>query len=381
MKLPFEFGIKLIFRLVIPGFFLSLGFIPLLRTILDLTGWGDKFEYIFAILVIFMGWLIIISDMLIYMWFEGRRFWPGWLRRAFIRLEERRLKGIKENMRADKTPECEQQKRQIERIKEKIANLRPDKQPSVALLKSKKRLEASLAAAGNMADEAYFDIRNFPIEDDDYVVKFPTQLGNLMNAYEDHSWRVYGMDSVFYWYRIWLKVDKDLREELDDRQALVDSTVYTSFALYFTAFVWLISALFTYLHLFIKNYLPSVESYLPAARVTIYQHLPRLSNLWLLFALFLILGYAVYRLSIRLSAQYGEHFKSLFDVYWKEINVDDTVDKVVAATCKAPLERELKRDEKFKIAYYYLQFNVYLCPHCGGYLKPGEAAKHNCTVT
>ena len=75
MKLPFEFGIKLIFRLVFPGAILALALTPAVRAILDASGIWIKFEYLFPIEAVAFGWMIVISDMRIYMLFEGRRYW------------------------------------------------------------------------------------------------------------------------------------------------------------------------------------------------------------------------------------------------------------------------------------------------------------------
>jgi hypothetical protein len=47
----------------------------------------------------------------------------------------------------------------------------------------------------------------------------------------------YGLDAVFYWYRLWVLLDKDLREEIDNAQAIVDSTVYIAFGFYLSALV------------------------------------------------------------------------------------------------------------------------------------------------
>src|SRR5437763_710034 len=98
MKLPFEFGVKLIFRLVLPGFLLTVGFLPLLQLILRMNGWADKSEYAFVILVILLGWLVIVCDMPIYMWLEGRRFWPPPFRRLGMLLENSRLAEIKRKL-------------------------------------------------------------------------------------------------------------------------------------------------------------------------------------------------------------------------------------------------------------------------------------------
>jgi hypothetical protein len=84
MKLPFDFGVKLFFRLLIPGFFLSLGFFPFMSKLLFWTGWKIAPEYFFLGSTALLGWLLIILDMPIYMLFEGRRFWPGPIRKLFL---------------------------------------------------------------------------------------------------------------------------------------------------------------------------------------------------------------------------------------------------------------------------------------------------------
>src|SRR5262249_15870113 len=157
--------VKLIFRLVIPGFLLSLGFLPLLNTGLELFGWTE-FNAAFVTLIILLGWLITISDMSIYMLVEGRRWWPDWIRRVFFARGEVRLRLLVGNSRS--TDEFSQ-------------------------------------------IEAYTDLGGqFPMTDDgDYYVAYPTRLGNLLSAFETYSLRVYGLDSIFYWWRIWLKLDKD----------------------------------------------------------------------------------------------------------------------------------------------------------------------------
>jgi hypothetical protein len=50
------------------------------------------------------------------------------------------------------------------------------------------------------------------------------------------------MDSVFYWYRVWISLDKDLKEDIDNRSALADSAVYSSFALFFSSVCWFVYA-------------------------------------------------------------------------------------------------------------------------------------------
>ena len=187
MKLPFSFSLKFAFRLLLPGFILSLGIFPVLQTILDRLKLTITSETVFFISVVIVGWIFVIFDMPIYMAFEGRRYWPKPLWNYFKRLEERRLRKV----------------------------IRDSQSPDVTTY-----LEASV------------ELRRFPMEEDgNYCVKFPTRIGNLIAAYEMYSERSYGMDSIFYWYRIWLTLDKEVREEIDNQQALADSTIYVITAL------------------------------------------------------------------------------------------------------------------------------------------------------
>jgi hypothetical protein len=342
MKLPFDFGIKLIFRLLIPGFFLSIGFFPILNTILASVGWTSKFEYVFVILIIFMGWLITFSDMGIYMLFEGRRFWPNPLKRFFSVREEKQLAEIKKKL-------------------EDTNNL------TVA--------------------EAYFDIRNFPMNSEgDYIAFYPSRLGNLLAAFEGYSLRVYGIDAIFYWSRIWLNIDKDTREEIDNSQALADSTVYTSFALFFTGLLWLLYSILTTLQLIIIKLLPSLLTILPSYPVTINQYLPSRPIIWLLSIMFLLSGFIVYRLSLRLQAQFGEIFKSVFDNYEGDLNVSEIIKEIALLTENSPsvcLNKTLSRRDRFGIAARYLQYHRYRCPNpkCNELMKPSEIANHVCKTT
>src|ERR1700674_5058178 len=96
MKFPFDFGIKLIFRLVFPGAILAAALVPAVHAILHASGIWIKFEYLFPIEVITWGWAIVVSDMRIYMLFEGRRYWPTPIRMLLMWCQRRRLKRLSE---------------------------------------------------------------------------------------------------------------------------------------------------------------------------------------------------------------------------------------------------------------------------------------------
>jgi hypothetical protein len=218
MKLPFEFGVRLFFRLIVPGIFVTVGLYPLLLTLLQLMNWTSYIGYAVVLLVLLSGWLLVVCDAWIYMIFEGRRLWPTWLWKWSLSRERRRLKNL-----------CE-----------RIAGFEQLQQPDP---RSDRR---------NLEDRV--DQRNFPLnEDNEYFAEFPTRIGNLISAYEGHSLRVYGMSSVFYWNRLWLHIDKDLREEVDNRQALSDSTLYSAFAMYLAGVLWLFYSLLFSAHLLLPK--------------------------------------------------------------------------------------------------------------------------------
>ena len=94
MKLPFDFSIKLVFRLVFPGAILAAALVPGLHALLRAFGPNIKFGYLFPIEVIAWGWVIVVSDMRIYMLFEGRCYWPSPIRKLLIWCQQLRLKRL-----------------------------------------------------------------------------------------------------------------------------------------------------------------------------------------------------------------------------------------------------------------------------------------------
>jgi hypothetical protein len=173
--------------MLFPGFLLALGFFPILKIVSDKI--NIPFEISFTLTVILLGWFIVVLDMYIYMAYEGRRYWPKWLRKWFLNRESKRLE---------------------------------------------KLIRASESSDYETSLEAWVELGLFPVDKKtgEFKVRYPTRLGNLCTAFEDYPSRIYGMDSVFYWPRIWLTLDKDIREEISNQQALADSTVYCSGALF-----------------------------------------------------------------------------------------------------------------------------------------------------
>ena len=309
MKLPFDFSIKFIFRLVFPGAILAAALAPLVHAILRILGIYFKFEYIFPIEVIVWGWAIAISDMHIYMLFEGRRYWPPLLRQLLIRNQERRLK----------------------RLSDIVLNRSPPDR--------RRFLEAGV------------EYGLYPIDEEGTAkVALPTRLGNIIEGYETYPKVKYGLDGIFYWYRLRVLLDKDLREELDSAQAVVDSTVYISFVFYISAAVMLVYAgieATAHLNLPYLHGLPTIElRYVPAASV-----------LCIIAAACVVIGFAVYRLSLPGHAHFGELFKAMFDQYQSKLVFDEVLKEVAGIVGDRSIRFKSQR-EKNRIVWRYLRWHL-----------------------
>ena len=293
MKFPFDFSVKLVFRLVLPGIILAAAMVPTVHAALRGLGFPDKLQYAFPLEVIAWGWAIIISDMPIYMLYEGRRYWPSGVRRLFIWFQVRRLKKLKHAV-----------------FHEPVG--------------SRAYLEASV------------EYGNYPIKDSskqkhegESYVQYPTRLGNILAAYENYPQVKYGLDSVFYWYRLWVVLDKDLREEIDNAQSVVDSTVYVSFAFYLSGLIILVYAGIGALQ----------QTSWQAAMYVSLIHLPYVPSarvLSLMGFACIVLAFAIYRLSLPAHAQFGELFKSIFDMHRSKLAFDDVI-KIVSEITGNPL--------------------------------------------
>jgi hypothetical protein len=177
MKLPFDFANKFLLRLVLPGALLSALFWPILLTIRHTLDLAAPDAVLAPVAIILFGWLMLFLDMPIYTLAQGRRFWPARLKRWGIKREKARLD---------------------------------------ALMSSRN------AAPPEDRGEYDLQIRQFALDaSGEPVAVLPTRLGNLLRASESYPDRKYGIDGVFGWYRLWIAIDKELRGELDDQQALV----------------------------------------------------------------------------------------------------------------------------------------------------------------
>ena len=318
MKLPFTLGIKFVFRIILPGFILALGFLPILRTIVDLTDKLIPLEYAFAIAILLLGWLLVAFDMPIYMVFEGRRYWPEILRAFFNRREKKRLRGLEDTIKNHKKDD------------------------------HRKYIEASV------------EIRRFPLDSTGHwEARLPTRLGNLLTSYEEYSKRIYGMWQGFYWPRIWLTLDKDLREEIDSQQALADSSLYSVFALYSCGVLSLIYAFLYLMKLPVGGYLPRPPYY------------------WVLPLVSFASGYFIYRQSLHVHAQFGETFKAVFDHHGQKVMFPEIVGAIASLTDvslrTAPVEKQNQ------VVWSYLNNYRVKCAGCDVTILGSELRQHKCS--
>jgi hypothetical protein len=296
-------------------------------------------------LAIVVGWVLLVSDMHIYMLFEGRRYWPKSLLTCFYSKETRRLQRIQQGIKA------------YHQLKDSSTTPPPTE-------------------VFQRYRENYVEQRNFMMnEKGEFEVPRPTRLGNLIKAYEEYPYRVYRMDAVFYWPRLWLKLPKDTREEMDSQQAVVDSTVYTSFALFCNGFLWLIYALISSVQALFINY---SEIRLPPSRVTVFEYLPHWLVSWLLFLMLTALGYWVYRLSVHLHATYGDQFKSLFDNYQKDVDVIPVIKDISNLTGFTWVLNFSRRDQ-LEATRNYLEYSLVECPRCNEFIAVADVKNHQCS--
>jgi hypothetical protein len=150
-----------------------------------------------------------------------------------------------------------------------------------------------------------------------------------------------------------------LKEEIDNRSALADSAVYSSFALFVSGLLWLVYAILSSSSSKHLNYLPH-----PAIASS-------------LFLFLLLAGYVTYRTSVFIHHQFGEVFKSLYDLHLKDVDVEQVVEEV-SRIIDDPSLIIASRKEKLTAAWRFLQNYRVKCPDpsCAKVLTPREFELH-----
>lgn len=198
--------------------------------------------------------------------------------------------------------------------------------------------DAKEAGRQTQLAEVWYQLRLYPVDDEGkQYAQRPTLLGNILAGYEEYSDKRYGMDSVFFWPRLWLQMDKEKKQEIDSSWSVADGFLSLSAVSFLGGALWIL--------MLAVNALGISALDLP------------LSWWGTLFAgiAFGALGYGFYRLSLPFHRQNGELFKSIFDLYR---------DKIWSMTSMKPNEIQA-----WDAAWSYLQ---YLQVPCKGKLDGGE---------
>jgi hypothetical protein len=196
--------------------------------------------------------------------------------------------------------------------------------------------QAAKTAASKMRyDEMWEQLRAYPIDGDgNPEATHPTMLGNILAAYEQYPNTRYNMDSVFYFRRIWLQLDKDRKEEIDGQWCIADGfLILSAIAIAGTA-IWAVQAMVALFGISRTG-------------------LPFAGPGWTLLGSVGWLGVGVgwYRFSLPYHRENGEVFKSIFDLYRS---------KIWSVTHRKPAERET-----WEAVWSYLQYLAVKCPNCG----------------
>jgi hypothetical protein len=311
-------------RIVLPGCLATGLLLPFRPIQADLSkGIFDEklLPVVLALLLIalLLGWLTDRLGDAIYRFYEGRSFWPDRLRNKRIEQNGKRVRSL--------------------------------------------LAEAKDAKAKNefaRRDEIWSKLRRYPIDESGKpFASHPTLLGNILAAYEVYSETRYGMDSVFFWPRLWLALPRETREEIDQGWAPADGLLNMSAISYIAGIASLITGTIMgigYRFALVPSPWHGVQ--VPFSRADA-------SLLWGLAALFF--GYLFYRMSIPFHLRNGETFKSVFDLY------RDLLQPMVVGGGKEP--------EKWQRTWAYLQYQMIPCAVCGTYyeVQKERCPQPNCT--
>lgn len=297
-----------IMRVGLPGLLATLLFYPLLRPFPDLTGeltghLGDVL--LLAVSVLVIGLLCAALSNEFYKVYEGRYGWPG-------RLRQWALQRQKDNVTAMFKQQAE-----------------PDR-------------------SDTEYDELWFQLRDYPTGEDSVpYAQRPTHLGNVIYTYEHYPQKRYGMDAAFYWTRISMVMDKDVKEDIDREWSKADGFLAMSAVSFLGGGLWLILGMLAWFDVS-------------------FTRTPTGPAMPLVGLLVIGLGYVFYRATIPFCRQNGERFKAIFDVYRS---------KIWKMTKLKPGEEAL-----WDAAWAYYQYHMLICANCGTYNDIPRKTCSNCGV-
>jgi hypothetical protein len=171
----------------------------------------------------------------------------------------------------------------------------------------------------------------------------PTLLGNIIAAYETYPLTRYGMDSVFYWPRIWLQLEKEKKEEIDASWSRADGALSLSLVAFAGGLSWLTVPVAGYCGLLLQHARPPLNAPLTAG----------LSGLGLL-----VVGYLIYRFSLGLHIANGETFKAVFDLNRDRLIPMSVVDLRESVGLEEKKRRRDTEKERWTDTWAYLQYLI-----------------------
>jgi len=301
LKFPFDFSLSLVFRLLFPGMVLAAVMWPVIAVLLSFARVSVDAKLGLPIAAVMFGWFVVLADQPIYILYEGRSWWPAKYR-----------------------------KRAIEKLSKQLS--------------ASSDLADKLYAEGDPRNiEYYIRELDFPLDKDGrpYAAS-PTRLGNIVEAFETYSNSVYGIDAIFYWPRLWIMLDKDLRNTLDESQAVADGALYVSFSLLLG-----LPIVFAYA---VGGWL----SFHPGWRLFDLPDLPGPFWTSLTFIVMLLLSRATYELCLWQQRVYGDLFRSLFDQFQDKLAFVDNAASIAVAL---GTNRQLALDNKFGVAALLLRWH------------------------
>src|SRR5262249_25448562 len=167
------------------------------------------------------------------------------------------------------------------------------------------------------------------------VARYPTRLGNIITEYEEYATRKYDADGVFYWSRVWWKMPKEVREALDDSQAMVDGALYVAALLYVPPFICLAYAAID------RTLAPGLIRAATAGQLV----LGAVASA--------VVGFGLYRLSLPAHRQFGERVKAMFDCFLADVDVHPVIDVIADKTGEHRIKGE-PTSARYRIAWRYL---------------------------
>jgi hypothetical protein len=299
-----KFGIASILRIGLSGLILVLLILPvqnaLVPDMLKIDELSD-FVTIFLPEALILGLFLTLFRNVIYRVYEGRLLWPARIHDAMTARMDRKI---------------QRRLAQTKNLKSSSARYR----------------------------ELWFWLRLFPLDDKgDPTAARPTLLGNILEGYETYPDRRYGMDSIFYWYRLWPTLPENFNNQADMASAGADTLMFASASALLSGLVFaLLGGL---------EVLSAVLS--PLRNIPYIASLPATGLIFTLAVLYLLLFYLFYRASIPLHRANGEFYKAAFDLYRNNI--------------KGITEISEEDKVKWQKTWSYLQYMYVQCWYCKKY--------------